>query len=77
MSLIVTRGFGIDANAIYAEPFIVTLEEIVSLCGTLEDTTALTGTLSDTDSIMGLLDDSTALASTLDDDTIAGTLGCN
>lgn len=77
MSLIITRGFGIDANAAYQEPFIVTLEEIVQLCGTLEDTTALTGTLIELDSILGLLDDSTALVSTLDDDSIAGTLECN
>lgn len=77
MSLIVTRGFGVDINAEYKEPFTVTLEEIISLSGTIIDTTFLTGTLVDIDVIDGLLDDSTLITSTLADDSITGTLGCN
>ena len=76
MSLVITQGFGIDIDAQYTCPFIVTLTEADALEGVLISTDCLAGTLVASDSMDGTLIATDALEGCLDDDTLTGTVGC-
>jgi len=76
MSLVITKGFGIDIEAFYKCPFTVTITDSDALEGVLVSSDSLIGCLIGSDAICGTLIASDTMTGILDDDTLTGTVGC-
>ena len=76
MSLVISKGFGVDIDAHYLQPFKVTIELISPLAGLIEDLTAICGTMIDIDIMNGTFEDTTAICGTLSEYAIIGVIDC-